>query len=143
MNYVIQIDDTIKDNTVVLRSSSKNKDLLNDIVHLLKKRNHKIEVYDSHEMYQICCCDIYYIENIDSKVCIYTERESYCSDSLFSKLAKDLCNYDIFQITDNILVNSIHIETIRDKSEGQRIIELNNSECLCAEPKYHNLLKVK
>lgn len=142
MNFMIQIDNKITEDTVILRACSRNKDYLYNVILHLQKNSLQIKVYDDmHNLYLITCQEIYYMENIDQKVYLYTKDHVYRCFLRFSVLKKELHNRGICQINQNTLVNSTHIKSIHIEKECHRSITLDNNECLVVNRRYRSFLK--
>ena len=63
MNFIIQIDNTITEDTIILRACSRNKNYIYNVILYLQKNSSRIKVYDElHNLYLITCHEIYYIE---------------------------------------------------------------------------------
>lgn len=141
MNFMIQIDNTIKEDTIILRTCSRNRDYLYNTILHLQKNSVQIKVYDDmHNLYFITCQEIYYIENIDHKVYIYTKDYVYRSYLRFSKLKKELHNCGLCQINQSTLVNTIHIKSVHIEKDCHRSITLDNDEHLIVNRRYRSFL---
>ena len=142
MNFIIQIDNTITEDTIILRACSRNKNYIYNVILYLQKNSSRIKVYDElHNLYLITCHEIYQIENIDHKVYIYTEKDVYRCYLRFSELKKQLHNCGFCQINQSTLVNSIHIKSVRIEKDCHRSITLDNEECLIVNRRYRSFLK--
>ena len=93
MNFLIQIDNTIAEDTVILRSCKRNKNYLCNVMLHLQKNSVHIKAYDDmHNLYFISCQEIYCMENIDHKVYLYTKDQVYRCYLKFSEIKKELHN---------------------------------------------------
>lgn len=141
MNFMIQIDNTMTEDTIVLRACSRNKEYLyNVILHLQKNSTHMKGYDDMHNLYFITCQEIYYVESIDHKVYIYTKKNVYRCYLPFSKIKRELYNHGFCQINQNTLVNSIHIKSVHIEKDCHRSIILDNDECLIVNRRYRTVL---
>ena len=141
MNFLILIDNTIAEDTVILRSCKRNKNYLCNVMLHLQKNSVHIKAYDDmHNLYFISCQEIYYMENIDHKVYLYTKDQVYRCYLKFSEIKKELHNCNLCQINQNTLVNRIHIKSVHIEKDCHRSITLDNDECLIVNRRYRSFL---
>ncbi|MFQ7536699.1 MAG: LytTR family DNA-binding domain-containing protein [Clostridium sp.] len=113
MNFIIQIDNTITEDTIILRACSRNKNYIYNVILYLQKTVHELKYMMNCIIFTLSPVTRYIIENIDHKVYIYTEKDVYRCYLRFSELKKQLHNCGFCQINQSTLVNSIHIKSVR------------------------------
>ena len=141
MNFIIQIDNTITEDTIILRACSRNKNYIYNVILYLQKNSSRLKYMMNCIIFTLSPVTRYLVWDLDHKVYIYTEKDVYRCYLRFSELKKQLHNCGFCQINQSTLVNSIHIKSVRIEKDCHRSITLDNEECLIVNRRYRSFLK--
>ena len=85
---------------------------------------------------------ILYIESVDRKCFVYTDKETYESDSRLYELEERLEEYLFVRISKSSIVNLKNIESIKTYINRRLLITLNNGEQLIASRQYADAIRL-
>ncbi|WP_203248840.1 LytTR family DNA-binding domain-containing protein [Sporosarcina beigongshangi] len=91
--------------------------------------------------YSLLVDDVYYIETIDNQTFIYTEKEVYACDLKLYEIEQKLSKTHFIRISKNLIVNTVHIESVRALFNGKFEASLTNDEKVIVNRHYVKAFK--
>lgn len=85
---------------------------------------------------RISLSDVYYLENVDRKVFLYTKSDVYRLDASMPEIEKITDDSDLVRISRTCIMNTMHLTGIRQLKNSHLEAELDNSEKLIVSRKY-------
>lgn len=92
--------------------------------------------YDEDKQIKIDLFDIYYIENVERKLFIYTKEAVYRHDSSMPKLEEAALNTSLVRISRTCFMNVDHLKEIKQVKNSHLEAVLDNNEMLIVSRKY-------
>ncbi|MCR5509322.1 MAG: LytTR family transcriptional regulator DNA-binding domain-containing protein [Lachnospiraceae bacterium] len=80
--------------------------------------------------------EVYYIENVERKLFIYTAKEVYRLDSSMSEVEAMTIDTDLVRISRTCIMNTDHLKEIRQVKNSHLEAVLDNDEMLVVSRKY-------
>jgi len=102
----------LNDIEVTIKYPINNKKIEN-IVSLLKSFDTKIDCYSEDALKQINISDIYYIESVDKRTFIYSEKENFQVKFRLYQLYEKLAVFGFVQISKYCILNINKLDTIK------------------------------
>jgi DNA-binding LytR/AlgR family response regulator len=93
--------------------------------------------------YSLIIDDAYYIESIDNRSFLYTNKDVYESDLKLYEIEKMLLGTHFIRISKNLIVNTAHIESVRALFNGKFEASMTNGELVIVNRHYVKLFKEK
>lgn len=90
---------------------------------------------------RISLSDVYYLENVDRKVFLYTSKDVYRLDSSMSEIEAIAKDSDLVRISRTCIMNTSHLKAIRQLKNSHLEAELDNGEKLIVSRKYLHDIK--
>ena len=85
---------------------------------------------------RVSLSDVYYIENVERKLFIYTTEEVYRLDLSMSEVEAMTADTDLVRISRTCLMNTDHLKEIRQVKNSRLEAVLDNDEMLIVSRKY-------
>ncbi len=85
---------------------------------------------------RVSLSDVYYIENVERKLFIYTTEEVYRLDLSMSEVEAMTADTDLVRISRTCLMNTDHLKEIRQVKNSRLEAVLDNGERLIVSRKY-------
>ena len=115
--------------------------VIDKAISILKNDDHFLLGEIENALYKIPYSDIYYIEVVDKKSFIYTEKHVYRSTDKLYQLAQKLSYFDFIRISKSMLLNIDSIKGIAPLLSGRFEALLLNNEKVAISRKYVPELK--
>ena len=80
--------------------------------------------------------DIYYIENVERKLFLYTESEVYRYDGTMSDIERSAADTELVRISRTCIMNTAHLSEIRQIKNSHLEAVMDNGEKLIVSRKY-------
>ena len=80
--------------------------------------------------------DVYYIENVERKLFIYTAKEVYRLDATMAEIDDMAIDTDLVRISRTCIMNTDHLKEIRQVKNSHLEAVLDNDEMLIVSRKY-------
>ncbi|MBP5605557.1 MAG: LytTR family transcriptional regulator DNA-binding domain-containing protein, partial [Ruminiclostridium sp.] len=80
--------------------------------------------------------DVYYIENVERKLFIYTVKDVYRLDGTMSEIEEMTADTDMVRISRTCIMNTDHLKEIRQLKNSRLEALLDNDERLVVSRKY-------
>ena len=91
---------------------------------------------DDERQMKIGLMDVYYIENVEQKLFIYTDKDVYRLDSSMSEIEEMTSGTDLVRISRTCIMNTDHLKEIRQVKNSHLEAVLDNDEMLIVSRKY-------
>ena len=85
--------------------------------------------------------EVYYIENVERKIFIYTSKDVYRLDSSMSDLENMMPDTGLVRISRTCIMNTDHLKEIRQIKNSRLEAVLDNEEMLIVSRKYLKYIK--
>lgn len=85
---------------------------------------------------RIALSDVYYIENVDRKLFLYTQKDVYRLDISMAETEKLSEDSDLVRISRTCIMNTLHLKGIRQLKNSHLEATLDNGEHLIVSRKY-------
>ena len=85
---------------------------------------------------RIALSDVYYLENVDRKVFLYTQGDVYRVDASMTEIDKITEDSDLVRISRTCVMNTAHLTEIRQLKNSHLEAMLDNGERLIVSRKY-------
>ncbi len=85
---------------------------------------------------RIALSDVYYLENVDRKVFLYTKGDVYRLDASMPEISKIIEDSDLVRISRTCVMNTSHLTGIRQLKNSHLEATLDNGEHLIVSRKY-------
>lgn len=106
------------------------------LIQKVKNLDIQIVGYDENRQIKIDYSDIYYIENVERKLFIYTDRNVYRYDSTMLEVEKMSFNTGLVRISRTCFMNAEHLREIRQAKNSHLEAVMDNDEMLIVSRKY-------
>ncbi|GGC90505.1 LytTR family DNA-binding domain-containing protein [Enterococcus wangshanyuanii] len=111
------------------------------VIGILKEDEHFLLGEIENVLYKIPFSDIFYIEVVDKKSFLYTEKQVYQSTDRLYQLEERLSYFDFIRVSKSMLLNVEAIKAISPLLSGRFEALLVNSEKVAISRKYVPALK--
>ena len=141
MNIEIKIDDSFKEEKIIVEAS-KITDELSNIINTLKSLEQtKLTVYLEDETYFIQENEIETIYSSDKKVFIKTKDNEYVSKQRLYELESILPEKDFIRISNSEIININKVKSINTKFTGSIVITFYSGYVTYSSRRYINKIK--
>lgn len=124
-------DKTMNHNEIRMVIHPKNRKVAKLLVNQIENKLGEMVVYDDYRnKYVISILSIYYIEMVDHKMFIYTEKDMYRLFTSLAEIKGKLKGFGFLQINVRTLINSKHIKQYIIKEGCRRHIIMDNDDVL-------------
>ena len=96
----------------------------------------RFSAYDDDKQIRIELSDVYYIENVERKLFIYTKNDVYRFDSTMPQLESIMSGTQLVRISRTCIMNTDHLKQIRQVKNSHLEAVLDNDEMLIVSRKY-------
>lgn len=111
------------------------------LISLLQSVDRKMKCYSEDDQHFINISDIFYLESVDKRTFVYTERGVYRTDFRLYQLAEDLAHLGFVQISKSCILNISVLKHIKPLANSRMMATLKNGEQLCITRKYLKAMK--
>ncbi|WP_348921014.1 LytTR family DNA-binding domain-containing protein [Enterococcus rotai] len=111
------------------------------VISILNEEEHFLIGEAENALYKILFSDILYIEVVDKRSFIYTEKQVYQSNDKLYQLEEKLMHFDFIRISKSMLLNIEAIQAIAPLLSGRFEARLINEEKVAISRKYVPELK--
>ena len=96
----------------------------------------KFCAYSEDKQIRIELTEVYYIENVERKLFIYTKNDVYRFDSTMVQLENIIADTQLVRISRTCIMNTDHLKQIRQVKNSHLEAVLDNDEMLIVSRKY-------
>ena len=142
MRIKIDIDERYPDTEVVIRARRFTRDV-EKLAALMRLVNMQIGVKQGAETYLLDAENILYIETVDRKTFVYTEKETYESELKLYEIEQELLEHDFLRVSKQTIVNIRMIKSLRTDINRKIRVTLKNGEQIVVSRMYSDELRGK
>ena len=106
------------------------------IIHKIKSLDINLAVGVGDQKTRIALSDIYYIENVDRKLFIYTSKDVFRYDSSMAEVEGFTADTNLVRISRTCILNTDHLKEIRQVKNSRLEALLDNDEKVIVSRKY-------
>lgn len=140
MKISINIDPGLADTEIVINCGSLTAETEN-IIAALRMANNQITVLKDGETHILDISKIAYIETVDRRTFVYTEKDCYESKLKLYEMDEKLCSGSFLRISKSCIVQLKYIRSLKAELDRRLRITLENGEQLIASRQYADELK--
>ena len=140
MKIEIKVDSGIEENCISI-SCSRLTPELERIIAMLRIMEKKFAVFAEGETFLLDVATILYIEAVDRKTFVYTEKEVYESDLRLYELEEQLEEYGFFRAGRSCLIQLRAIKSLKRDINRKIRVTMENGEVLMVSRQYAEALK--
>ena len=142
MRIEIDIDERYTDTEVIVHARRLTRDV-EKLVALLRMVNMQIGVRQGEETFLLDAERILYIETVDRRTFVYTEKETYESELKLYEIEQELLEHDFLRISKQTIVNIRAIKSLRADIDRKIRVTLKNGEQIVVSRMYSDELRRK
>lgn len=136
----MEIGEDLPETVITIRCREKTP-YINKLIAALKIVDRQIVVNCGGNLTSLNLDAVLYIESVDRKCFVYTEKETCESDSRLYELEQQLREYLFVRISKSAIVNLKNIKSIKTHIGRRLLIILNNGEQLIASRQYADAIR--
>ncbi len=121
--------------TVIIEYPEKN-DSVSALVRKIRSLDIGFKAAMDGRQVRIGLGDVYYIENVDRKLFIYTAKEMYRLDSSMAEVESMAADTELVRISRTCIMNTGHLKEIRQVKNSHLEAVMDNDEMLIVSRKY-------
>lgn len=140
MKISININENISDTEIVINSSSLSPEI-ERIIATLRILDRQIMVVKDEESYILDVSRIVYIESVDRKTFVYTEKDCFESKLKLYEIEEQLCHSGFLRASKSCLVQLKFICSLKAELDRKLRLTLENGEQLIVSRQYADELK--
>ena len=140
MQVHVEIGEDLPETVITIRCREKTP-YINKLIAVLKIVDRQIVVNCGGNITSLNLDAVLYIESVDRKCFVYTEKETCESDSRLYELEQQLREYLFVRISKSAIVNLKNIKSIKTHIGRRLLIILNNGEQLIASRQYADAIR--
>ena len=142
MRIEIDIDEIYPDTEVIIHARRITQDV-EKLVALIRMVNMQIGVRQGEETFLLDAEKILYIETVDRRTFVYTEKETYESELKLYEIEQELLEHDFLRISKQTDVNLRAITSLRADIDRKIRVTLKNGEQIVVSRMYSEELRRK
>ena len=140
MQVHVEIGEDLPETVITIRRRKKTP-YINKLIAALKIVDRQIVVNCGGNITSLNLDAVLYIESVDRKCFVYTEKETCETDSRLYELEQQLREYLFVRISKSAIVNLKNIKSIKTHIGRRLLIILNNGEQLIASRQYADAIR--
>ena len=140
MKITINIDPMLKDTEIVLNCPALDIETEN-IISALRIMDSQIAASKDGESYILDIAKIVYIESVERKTFVYTEKDCYETRLKLYEIEERLCGSGFLRISRSCLVQLRYIRSIRSELDRKLRLTLETGEQMIVSRQYADELK--
>lgn len=140
MKITINIDPSLKDTEIAVNCSALTPEI-ESIITALRIMDSQMTVIKDDESVILDISKIVYIESVDRKTFVYTEKECYETKLKLYEMEERLCGSGFLRISKSCLVQLKYVRSIKAELERRLRLTLENGEQMIVSRQYADELK--
>ncbi len=140
MKIDISVDKAATDLTISITCRQLTPDV-EKIIATLRIMNHQLTARKENEVHMLDIAQVLYIESVDRKCFIYTDKEMYESDFRLYELEQQLEECGFFRVNKSCLIHLQKIQSLKADINRKIRITMSNGEQIMASRQYAEELK--
>ena len=125
---------------IEIKYAKKNK-MVNRMIALFKSVDQTIKCKDEKKEVWLNASDIYYIESVDKKTFIYSEKKIYECELRLYQLLENLLEAGFVQVSKSCIINSNVLQNVKTLMNSRLEATLMNGEKVNVTRKYLSSIK--
>ena len=121
--------------TVIIEYPEYDKNA-SDLVQKINNLSFQFCAFDEEKQIRIDLEEVYYIENVERKMFIYTKKDVYRYNSSMAELEELIKGTDMVRISRTCIMNTDHLKEIRQVKNSHLEAVMDNDEMLIVSRKY-------
>lgn len=140
MKISIKENPDIKETEVVIHCN-KADGMIEKIISAVQMVNGRLSGSMDGAIYQIDLSEILYIESVNRKTFLYTEKEIYESSKRLYMLEDELRGSSFFRASKAIIINLRRVLSIQPEIGARLILTMDNGEKIVVSRQYASIIK--
>lgn len=140
MKISINIDPELTDTEIIINCGNLTAETEN-IIAALRMADNQMTVLKDGETHILDISKIAYIETVDRRTFVYTEKDCYESKLKLYEMDEKLCSGNFLRISKSCIVRLKYIRSLKAELDRRLRITLENGEQLIASRQYADELK--
>lgn len=140
MKISINIDPQLTDTEISINCSSVTAEL-EGVIAALRMADNRLTAVKNGEAHILDISKIAYIEAVDRRIFVYTEKDCYESRLRLYEMEEKLCSSGFLRISKSCIVRLKYIRSLKADLDRRIRITLENGEQLIASRQYADRLK--
>lgn len=140
MKISININENITETEIVINSRSLTPEI-EKIITALRMLDSQITVSKDGESYILDAAKIVYVESVDRRTFVYTEKDCFESKLKLYEIEEMLCNIGFLRISKSCLVQLKYIRSLKAEINRKLRLTLENGEQIIVSRQYADELK--
>ncbi len=140
MKIAIEIDSQVTDTQITISCGSLTPEI-EKIIATLRMLDQQMTVMRDEEAFILDVAGIVYVESVDRKTFVYTEKECFESKLRLYEIEEQLCRSGFLRASKSCLVNLRYIRSLKAELNRRIRITLENNEQLIVSRQYADELK--
>jgi len=136
----IKENPNIREAEVVIHCS-KADEMIEKIISAIQMVSGRLRGSMDGVIYQIDLSEILYIESVNRKTFLYTEKEIYESPKRLYMLEDELRGSSFFRASKAIIINLRKVHSIRPEIGARLILTMDNGEKIVVSRQYSSIIK--
>lgn len=136
----ININEAIKDTEISISCNQLTPEV-EKIITTLRILNQQLVVMKDSENFIIDVADIIFIEAVDRKTFVYTNKDFYESKLKLYEMEERLCESGFFRASKSVLVQLRHVKSLKNDIDRRIRLTLENGEQIIVSRQYAEELK--
>ena len=124
-----------KPRTVTIEYPEYNESTMR-LIQKINSLDLRFSAYDDNKQIRIELSDVYYIENVERKLFIYTKKDVYRFDCTMPQLESIIDGTSLVRISRTCIMNTDHLRQIQQVKNSHLEAILDNDEMLIVSRKY-------
>lgn len=142
MNISINVNENIKETEILVYCNKLTPDI-EKLLATLRVLNQQMMVMQDDEIHIVDVAKIVYIEAVDRKTFVYTEKSCYESKLKLYEIEERLCESGFFRVSKACLVNVHFIRVIKNDINRKLRLTLENGELIMVSRQYAEEIKAR
>ncbi|MBQ4283601.1 MAG: LytTR family transcriptional regulator DNA-binding domain-containing protein [Lachnospira sp.] len=142
MKISINVNESIKETEIMVSCNKLTPDI-EKLLAMLRVLNQQMMVMQDDEIHIIDVAKIVYIEAVDRKTFVYTEKCCYESKLKLYEMEERLCESGFFRVSKSCLVNVHFIRAIKNDINRKLRLTLENGELIMVSRQYAEEIKAR
>ncbi len=140
MKIAIEIDSQVTDTQITISCGSLTPEI-EKLIATLRMLDQQMTVMRDEEAFILDVAGIVYVESVDRKTFVYTEKDCFESKLRLYEIEEQLCRCGFLRASKSCLVNLRYIRSLKAELNRRIRITLENNEQLIVSRQYADELK--
>lgn len=140
MKVSVETIPALQEIEVIIRCGEEN-DAVRNIVARINAIDRKLSGNKDGGTFLLDLDNILYIETVDRKTFLYTDRQVYESDKRLYELEGQLIRYSFFRVSKAVIINLNRVVSLRPELGARLLLTMDNGEKIIASRMYAGNIK--